>query len=113
MGANPESFVAGVRAHEGYGTTGHNGHFSAAYDAVADPANDPMVYFDRKVGQNSISYSSFLVEVRRGFYDRAGAADRATLDISDGGTIVTGNFTGTYYGWVPEDGQFVFSHTTH
>jgi hypothetical protein len=97
MGAGPDAFIAGVRNHEGWGSTGHNGHFSAAYDAVADPANDPMRYFEETVGSNQMSLGDFIITLREGFYARAREADRATLD---GGPVMVGNWSGIYWGWL-------------
>jgi hypothetical protein len=109
QGVDPEAYIQGAHFHEGYGVTGHNGHYSAAYDAVADPANDPMIYFDQRVGSNSMGWDAFVDDVRIQFHQRADAADRATLDLSQGGTIVTGNYSGIYYGYYAPQGQF-FSH---
>ena len=107
MGTNPEDYLAGVRAHEGYGTTGHNGHFSAAYDAVADQANDPMILFDQRTGANTLDLSTFIVRLRDEFYPRARRADDATLDVQYGGTVVRGNWSGIYHGWNAIQGAFV------
>jgi len=112
MGADPDGYIAGVRAHEGYGTTGHNGHFSAAYDAVADPSNDPMIFFDQRVGPNTLDLGAFVTNTRNGFYPRAQRSDIATRDISGGGTVVTGNWSGTYYGWSPPEGKFLVNHNS-
>lgn len=112
MGVDPDAYIAGTRAHEGWGTTGHNGHFSAAYDAVTDPNNDPMIFFDQRVGSNSLDLNTFILRVREGFHERAKRADDATLDIRDGGTKVTGNWSGTYHGWAPGEGKFLaISHS--
>ena len=64
MGVDPDAYIAGARAHEGWGTTGHNGHFSAAYDAVIDPNNDPMIFFDRQVGSRSTGLHAFIKDLR-------------------------------------------------
>jgi hypothetical protein len=109
MNAHPDAFIAGVRAHEGYGTTGHNGHFSAAYDAVANPANDPMILFDQIVGEPTMTFAAFVQRVRTQFYQVADQADRATLDIQDGGFLVTGNWTGQTWRWLPLEGRFTLS----
>jgi hypothetical protein len=99
MGAAPDSFMAGVKAHEGRGTTGHNGHYSAAYDAISKVDNDPMKMLDEVVGLTSETLQQFSQDVRERFRRRAEPADIATKDVSDGGTIVTGNWSGTYWGW--------------
>lgn len=109
MGADANGYIEGVRAHEGYGTTGHNGHFSAAYDAMVDPLNDPFIFLDGEVSRSGLSMSSFLENVRTRFRLRAREADTATLDIARGGSIVTGNWSGTYWGWIPADGRFAAS----
>ncbi|HEX8433363.1 MAG TPA: hypothetical protein VF625_18885, partial [Longimicrobium sp.] len=98
MGADPDGYITGARAHEGYGTTGHNGHFSAAYDAMLNPINDPLVFLDGEVSSPGISMSNFLEAVRTRFRPRAREADNATRDIARGGSIVTGNWSGTYWG---------------
>lgn len=108
--ADADGFIAGVKAHEGWGSTGHNGHFSAAYDAVTDPANDPMIFLDQEVGEKSITQAEFIARLRDGFYPRAGAADEATKDISNGGHIVTGNWSGIYWGWL--DDHFNYYNAT-
>lgn len=109
MGVDPSAYIAGARAHEGWGTTGHNGHFSAAYDAAIVPNNDPMILFDQRVGPRSNDLSTFIVELRREFQQRARRADDATLDTQYGGTTVTGNWSGSYYGWDPLQGQFLLN----
>jgi hypothetical protein len=109
QGVDPEAYITGIRNHEGYGSTGHNGHYSTAYDAVTNPANDPMIYFDQIVGSNRIDWDTFVMQVRFGFYPRAAAVDRATLDTVNGGTLVTGNYSGIYYGYYAPQGEF-FSH---
>jgi hypothetical protein len=109
MHADADGFIAGLRAHEGRGSHGNNGHYSAAYNAVADPANDPMILFDRIVATNTISLNAFIGEVRREFYPMAESADRATRDIADGGSIVTGNWSGQTWRWLSTDGRFVLS----
>lgn len=106
-GYSPDAYIAGAHAHEGYGTTGHNGHFSAAYDAVADPGYDPMIFFDQQVGGNDIALDDFMNFVRHDFQLLAERADRATLDLALGGTIVTGNYSGEYCGWLPAEGRFL------
>ena len=105
--ADPEAYVRGVYNHEGYGSTGHNGHYSAAYDAAADPANDLLIYLDRIIGVNSIGWGTFVDDVRRGFYPRAAMVDQATQDLPNGGTIVTGNYSGIYYGYYAPEGTFL------
>lgn len=102
MHTSPDAYIAGVKAHEGRGTTNHNGHFSAAYDAVTDPANDPMKMLDESVGTSRVSRAQFISSVQESFRRSAGAADLATRDIRDGGTIVTGNWSGTYWGWLDD-----------
>jgi len=109
QGVDPEGYVRGVHDHEGYGSTGHNGHYSAAYDAVTSPSNDPMIYFDQIVGTNSMDWGTFVLLVRDGFYKRAKAVDDAARDIPNGGTIVTGNYSGIYYGYYAPQSEF-FSH---
>ena len=107
--ARIETRIAGsgtTRLTEGYGTTGHNGHFSAAYDAVVDPNNDPLILFDQRVGPSTIDVGTFIVELRRDFYPRASRADDSTLDLQYGGTIVTGNYSGPYWGWLQAEGRF-------
>lgn len=110
MHANPDAYIAGAKAHEGRGTTGHNGHFSAAYDAAADTANDPMKLLDEQVGANSETQTFFLNNVRDAFRRAAKRVDDATADVSFGGTIVTGNWAGTYYGWTVD--HFAPTNTT-
>jgi len=107
MGVNPEAYIAGARAHEGWGTTGHNGHFSAAYAAAIDPNNDVMIFFDQQVGPRGVSLGAFITDLRTAFYRRAERADIATRDTQHGGTIVTGNWSGTYYGWDSLQGKFL------
>jgi hypothetical protein len=106
QGVDPEGYIRGVHNHEGYGSTGHNGHYSAAYDAVTSPSNDPMTYFDKIIGANSIDWGAFVVEVRKGFYLRAKAVDDATTDLP-AGTIVTGNYSGIYFGYYVPQGEFL------
>lgn len=107
MGVDPDAYIAGARAHEGWGTTGHNGHFSAAYDAAIDPNSDVMIFFDQQVRPPSTGLGSFISDLRTAFYRRAERADIATLDTQHGGTTVTGNWSGTYYGWDPLQGSFL------
>lgn len=109
MHADADGYIAGLRAHEGRGSHGNNGHFSAAYNAVADPANDPMILFDQSVGSNSISRNAFIIDVRQEFHSAAEAVDQATRDIPDGGRLVTGNWSGQTWRWLPADGMFVLS----
>jgi hypothetical protein len=112
MGADPNGYIEGVRAHEGYGTTGHNGHFSAAYDAASEPNNDPLILFDETVGRPEMTIGAFISRTRDAFYVRSDYVEIATRDAARGGTRVAGNWTGTYWGWVPADGRFVRSTQT-
>lgn len=112
MGDDPDAYVQGAHYHEGYGSTGHNGHFSAAYDAVASPGSDLMEFLETQVGETSLSLSAFTARVRRDFQERAGRADIATMDLSNGGTIVTGNYSGPYWGWLASEGRFSRSSTS-
>ncbi|HEX6746655.1 MAG TPA: hypothetical protein VF092_05115 [Longimicrobium sp.] len=107
QGVDPEGYIRGVHNHEGYGSTGHNGHYSAAYDAAVDPANDLMIYLDRMIGVNTINWGTFVEDVRRGFFPRAKMVDEATQDLLNGGTIVTGNYSGIYYGYYAREGTFL------
>jgi hypothetical protein len=107
QGVDPQGYIVGTHNHEGYGSTGHNGHYSAAYDAAVSAANDPMILFDQIVGTNSMDWGAFVLLVRDNFYKRARAVDDATRDIPNGGTIVTGNYSGIYYGYYAPQSEFL------
>jgi hypothetical protein len=104
-GVNPESYINAVRNHEGRGTTSHNGHFSAAYDAVADPDNDPMRFFDQEIGGPGVSLALFSQLIRQEFQDRAETADAASRHIGAGGKVGN-NWSGPLWLWLPSEGRF-------
>jgi len=56
-----------------------------------------------------MDWGTFVLLVRDGFYKRAKAVDDAARDIPNGGTIVTGNYSGIYYGYYAPQSEF-FSH---
>lgn len=104
-GLNPEEFIAAVRAHEGHGTMGNNGHYSAAKKAMEDRANDPMIYFDGVVGGRTVTNATFTTTVRAEFHERAKEADDHTLHTWEGGRV-GGNWSGPVWLWMPLEGRF-------
>ncbi|HET7462276.1 MAG TPA: hypothetical protein VFJ82_13570 [Longimicrobium sp.] len=99
QGDNPALFIAGLKAHEGWGTTHHNGHYSAAWDVVTNPATDPLIFLDEQVGGSKTTFDSFVRDLRGGFIVRAARADSASLDVINGGQIVKGNWSGILWLW--------------
>ena len=105
MNTDPDYQLAGIHAHEGHGMNGGHGHYSAAYEAASDPANDPMIFFDHALGRAATPAGEFRENVRRGFHDRAAIVDLSTLHVGQGGRV-GGNWRGIYCAWLPWEGRF-------
>lgn len=98
-GGDPDAVITGLKHHEGWGSTGHNGHYSAAWDVVTNPATDPLRFLERQVSQRRDTFDSFFSMVRGEYQDIARMADLATLDVGNGGTVVKGNWQGQFWAW--------------
>jgi hypothetical protein len=93
----------GILNHEGFGSTGVNGHEAQARIAAARPENDPR----RRIESFSFPNES---DLRLWVREAVQVADHAISAAGASHSVVNGNFSGTIWVWDPASSTF-YSYT--
>lgn len=102
-GVNMGSWHSGIWAHEGHGTTGSNGHYSAAVNAAKLAGNDPYLKLEPLVSIDGEGDTAFRDRVRTMAWDAGLRIYDASIE---GSGYITGNWSGTVWIWEASTGSF-------
>ncbi len=99
---NLNSFFAGLWNHEGFGSTGVNGHESQARIAAADPANNVYNLVERV-------YGTTLDDVQYLAGDQAYQASQRISTVSADHSVVKNNWCGSLWQYDPTPAYWVYA----
>lgn len=100
------AFHNGIWAHEGYGSTGTNGHESRLRMAAAQVGNDPRAVLEAEVAETEADLHGF---VNSNWW---AVANRLSSGADPNHTFVKNNWSGSVWVWDPSISQFTFAAIT-
>lgn len=105
-GVDMDAFLSATWAHEGFGTTGANGHESVARAAAATLPYDPYAAIEPLVAGNETDLRNGVVNQA---FDRGARLSNYSADHHNG---ASGNWSGVIWLYDPNSGSFVSANHT-